>query len=284
MKKTLIALSILGTIGFTSANYNIQVPLEQTKGGSLPNGSIIFTNQAPAENWVATTPIYTDWVNFGELTNCTNWTPNPNTVAIGETFTQTASDCQQQQSRTRQDLEIETNTSATRNVGEEVIENQTIAATDKRETEGTGTPWDIFADARGLSKTWNNLTWMSANLTEVPSSPYPLTSVTSLNLQSNQLTNVDGLSNLTSVTTLNLAANKLTNVDGLSNLTSVNTLNLNDNPLTNINGLANVIVGVNIRIDGYYSGSKLAATTRFCSLNAPEKFPAGSAQKSRLCQ
>ena len=81
-------------MGLATANYSIITPLEAAKGGSLPNGSIIFTNQtqeppAPIENWLATTPFYTDWVNDGEPFNCTDWTPDPSTVALGETFTQT---------------------------------------------------------------------------------------------------------------------------------------------------------------------------------------------------
>ena len=45
MKKTLIALSILGAIGFTNANYTLKYPLEQAQGGSLPNGSINIKSQ-----------------------------------------------------------------------------------------------------------------------------------------------------------------------------------------------------------------------------------------------
>lgn len=83
MKKSLIALSIRWTISLTFANYMAIFPLEQTKGGALPKGSVKFTNQSQIENWLATEPFYTDWINVGDLTSC-NWTPNPNTVPLGK--------------------------------------------------------------------------------------------------------------------------------------------------------------------------------------------------------
>lgn len=334
MKNTLITLSILGIIGFTSANYTAKVPLEQLKGGSLPNGSIIFTNQTvTAGNWTAITSDTTEWVNDGEPFNCTNWTPDPSTVALGQLFNQTATDCEQKQTRTRQDREQETTTLEIRNIGVAVQENQIISATHTREIEGTGNliSWEDFADQRSLSKVWNSTLWNNRGLTEIPTVPYPITNPTTLALYENQITNIDGLSNLTSVGTLNLAYNNLTNVDALSNLTSVGAIHLDGNqltnidglsnltnvtwdisleenpnltnvnglinltnvgrylfirelPLNNIDGIANIVVGSEILIDENYSGPKLAATTRFCSLNDASKFSIWHAPKSKLCQ
>jgi len=51
--------------GAAQADYSAKIPLESTAGGSLPNGSIKFTNNQPtlpSENWIATAPIYTEWV------------------------------------------------------------------------------------------------------------------------------------------------------------------------------------------------------------------------------
>lgn len=151
MKKTLIALSILGAIGFTTANYTLKYPLEQAKGGSLPNGSITISNQTPMENWVPFESIYTGWINRGSLIGCSNWSPEPSTVEIGETFTQTATDCEQQQIRTRQDREQETTTKAIRDVGAPVEENQTIAATDTREAIGSLKTIECLYDRLGYT-------------------------------------------------------------------------------------------------------------------------------------
>lgn len=152
MKKTLITLSILGAISFTSANYTLKYPLEQAQGGSLPSGTISIKNitpQAPIENWMPTTPFYTEWVNDGEPFDCTNWSPDPITVALGETFPQTATDCQQQQIRTRQDQEIETNTSTVRTTGDSVIENQRVNTIETREAIGTLETTECLYDRHG---------------------------------------------------------------------------------------------------------------------------------------
>jgi len=81
----------------------------------------------------------------------------------------------------------------------------------------------------------------SKNLTnnDLPSSPLTFTSSDYIYIQSNQLTNVDFLSNLTKSTShMYLQNNDLTNLNGLSNLTSVTSyLRLDNNNLTNLDGL-----------------------------------------------
>ena len=63
-----------------------------------------------------------------------------------------------------------------------------------------------------------------------------------LYLNNNNLTNVDGLSNLRSVYDLHLNNNQLTNVDGLSKLETVTSYDfrLENNQLTNVNGLSSL--------------------------------------------
>ncbi|WP_137088462.1 hypothetical protein [Ectopseudomonas oleovorans] len=141
MKKIIIAALTVLTLGATQAEYTIKIPLEQNQGGSLPSGTISIKNitpQAPIENWMPTTPFYTEWVNDGEPFDCTNWSPDPSTVAIGETFTQTATDCEQDQTRNRQDREQETTTSAIRNSGSAIVEIQTLT-NQPSERPATGT-------------------------------------------------------------------------------------------------------------------------------------------------
>lgn len=275
MNKLILASIIASVSSAAQAELKMYIPLEKN--------SIKFTDRVDS-NWIATTPLESEWINVSDPTNCTNWSPELSTVPLGEIFTQTATDCVQNQTRTIQQREQETTTLAIRNVGIPVYENQTISATDTREAEGTAENWNTFADARSLSKDWNILNWQSQSLTKIPNAPYPLTNVTFINLYTNQLKNVDGFSNIEKADSIALNDNQLTNVDGLSNLTSVNNITLNNNQLTNINGLRNVKVSFVLRIDQTYSGPKLAASTRFCSLNAPSVFSIGYAQKSQLCQ
>lgn len=146
MKQIIIAALTMLTLGATQAEYTVKIPLEQNQGGSLPSGTISIKNitpQAPIESWMPTTPFYTEWVNDGEPFDCTNWSPDANTVTIGQAFTQTATDCEQPQTRTRQEREQETTTLAYRDVGLPIIENQTIAATDTRKSIGSLIPANV---------------------------------------------------------------------------------------------------------------------------------------------
>lgn len=45
MKKITIAILTMLTLGAVQADYTLKVPLEQNQGGSLPNGSIIYSGK-----------------------------------------------------------------------------------------------------------------------------------------------------------------------------------------------------------------------------------------------
>lgn len=90
------------------------------------------------EEWIATTPTYSEWTNVGTIYGCLVWTPETNTIDNGQSFTQTATDCKQDQTRTRQDREQEVNTLSYRDVGELITENQTLTnQTNTRSAVGT---------------------------------------------------------------------------------------------------------------------------------------------------
>lgn len=102
---------------------------------STPNENRTLTNQASTqvstgtmEQWVATTPTYTAWTNTSALYGCSVWTPAPSSKTTTGTFTQTASDCETDQTRNRQDREQESTTMAFRNKGTPVAETQTLTA------------------------------------------------------------------------------------------------------------------------------------------------------------
>lgn len=294
MKKIIILALTALTLATTQAEYSVKLKLEQDQGGHLPNGSIQLgssNTESPSENWIVYESLYSDWINNGDTYGCT-WTPDQSTLYLGQSFTQTATDCKQQQTRTVQYREIEENSGAIRNSGVPSNETQIIdVLEDPQEVTGTGTSWEVFANSKGLSNSWNSLTWFagvnSDILTEIPSDPYPLSSISGgLSLKDHNLPNLNGLSNLTNISgILMLQNNQLTNVDGLSNLMNVGLrLDLRDNPLTNINGLRNLQVQFKIDIDATYAGPKLSSGSRFCTLNDASKFNATSAQKTQLCE
>jgi hypothetical protein len=99
--------------GVTEESRNVSVSQAREAVGTL-------------ENWVAASPNYTNWQNTGGIYQCTNWTPDPSTIDYEASFTQTANDCKQDQTRSRQEREQETNTLAYRNVGTPITETQTL--------------------------------------------------------------------------------------------------------------------------------------------------------------
>jgi hypothetical protein len=81
------------------------------------------------ETWAATTSVYSAWANtVGKVQySCTNWSPAGSTKTVAGAFTQTATDCKTDQTRTRQDREMESTTKAIRNSGSAVTESQTLS-------------------------------------------------------------------------------------------------------------------------------------------------------------
>ena len=156
MKTTIIALTALIALTSTAqAGYRIVIPMEQSKGGALPNGSISIkprTPSLPAESWRVTDPLYSEWTNKGDIYGC-NWTPAASLVLRDEPFNQSETDCKQDQTRTKQDREQEIATLAFRNIGTPTIENKTTNAVSDRTQTATGTATCIFNQS-GISTQW----------------------------------------------------------------------------------------------------------------------------------
>ena len=284
MRKALLAISILVATGTATAEYTAKIPLEQAQGGSLPNGSITFTNQEPTtptapildcvnnpeENPTECQERLTAWEAFADARGLSkdwtslDWLAKDLTTIPTEPYPLTSVDFIDLSGNQLTNVDGLSNLTSVNFI---YLNNNKLTNVDGLSNLTSA------SDLQLSSNQLTNVDWLSN-----------LTSVDDLQLSSNQLTNINGLSNLTSVDNLNLDDNNLTNVDGLSNLTSANLLYLEDNQLTNINGLANLEIMTNISIDATYAGPKLAATTRFCSLNSPDKFAVGYSQKTQLCE
>lgn len=89
------------------------------------------------ESWLPFEPAYTDWANLNSPKNCTNWDPLPSFISEGTSFTQTATDCQQDQTRSKQEREQEATSLAIRDKGSSVTESRTISASNTRNAIGT---------------------------------------------------------------------------------------------------------------------------------------------------
>lgn len=125
MKKIILAIAGLSIISITQAAYTIIIPMEQSKGGSLPNGSINITPRTPGlptENWQPAEPFYGEWINLGTYYGCDNqkWTGNKS----GERFDASNSTCKLNQTRTVQEREMDQTMLTYRNTGPEKTEGR----------------------------------------------------------------------------------------------------------------------------------------------------------------
>lgn len=121
MKKSIIMLAsalLASTVLTANAQYQVIYGDKQINGDNIS-----FVKKG---KWVKAQPTVSDWVDVGPATNCSAWTPDPSTVAAGTTFTQTASNCTQEQSRTTQNREQNDYTLVYRNVGNPISESQTL--------------------------------------------------------------------------------------------------------------------------------------------------------------
>lgn len=89
--------------------------------------------------WAPWQDAVSDWSNVGVPTGCSNWTPLAETVPSGQSFLQSASNCQQAQERTIQPTERNTQTLAVRNAGSATVESQVVPASSTRSATGTKT-------------------------------------------------------------------------------------------------------------------------------------------------
>lgn len=127
MKKIILVISMFIIINSVQAEYVLKIPLEQSKGGALPNGSITITPKTPGlpnENWQPTEPLYSEWVNFGTYYGCDNekWTGNKS----GNRYDASNSTCKLNQTRTIQEREMEQTMLTYRNIGPEKTEERIL--------------------------------------------------------------------------------------------------------------------------------------------------------------
>jgi hypothetical protein len=200
---------------------------------------------AVGDKWKDIAPLVSPWKNQGTEYDCSEWAPSPGTIKEGETFNQ-SQNCKQGQERTVQQREQNETTLAIRDVGAPTTERQVLWQDHTQEAVGTMKPdgsaaWEKFATDRGLPTTWNNLGWISKNLSVLPSEPYPLSNIEVLTLNSNPLTSLGGIDSIVSVSDkLVLSSVPLTNLDGLRSLSSVGNFTFTSNTLINVDGLSNL--------------------------------------------
>jgi hypothetical protein len=105
-------------------------------------------------DWVATTPLVSNWENVGQPDGCTNWTPEADQVESGSILNQTATDCVQNQQRTVQAQQKNVKTQMIRSVGAPSIEPGTLLVSQTRVVTGTLGNWVPWTP---IASTWANV-------------------------------------------------------------------------------------------------------------------------------
>jgi hypothetical protein len=108
-----------------------------------------------AGSWSSIASVVSGWTNVGGPTNCTNWSPSTDTINVGTSFNQTATDCQQDQQQTVQAREQNNVTNEIRDVGAPQVNHKTLTVSSTRTAMGTfaGT-WSAISS---VTSAWTNV-------------------------------------------------------------------------------------------------------------------------------
>jgi hypothetical protein len=117
------------------------------------------------------------WTNSNGKYACSNWSPSPTTITVGQSFTQTATDCKQDQTRTRAESYVDHKSGSTVVVGNTVesqtLDNQTSSQTATGTKPTTVCRYDannFYGESYYTHGGWWNYTWRW-NGTTVSTSP-----------------------------------------------------------------------------------------------------------------
>jgi internalin A len=124
-------------------------------------------------------------------------------------------------------------------------------------------------DAEAAEQILSSMTELNLNSDELTdiSSLGSLTNLTTLDLYKNQITDISSLGSLTNLTTLNLGLNEITDINSLGSLTNLTTLDIGCNEITDFSSLGSLInlttldIGCNEITDISFLGSLTNLTT-----------------------
>ena len=101
--------------------------------GAASTQSQVLGGQVATRNYSVNV---SEWVNKGDVANCSNWSPDPSTVATGTSFTQNATSCTQSQERTRVE-QYDDHATGERVTAVNVTQTKSVAASSSRTSTGT---------------------------------------------------------------------------------------------------------------------------------------------------
>jgi internalin A len=144
--------------------------------------------------------------------------------------------------------------------------------------------WELMDSGVSLSN-------HSLNDANLPQETFGISSIYSLNIGHNNFTHIDFLQGITESRSDIIAnSNDLTNVNGLSSLISVKTLYLYDNDLKDVNGLRlltsvdNILMFDNPNLTDITALSNISTVTGFIALDNPTQYTNKPLESSVFCQ
>lgn len=148
--KTSLALSVFLASLIAHADYQVNYFLDKK--------SIIFTNTSVMEEWISTTPSYSEWTYVGDYFDCGSALPTIESQDDGFQFTQTIADCSRNRTRSVQQREQNDQTHAYRDVGNPVDENEVEKKlTYTKQLTGTNPAFTLNLEAGRYTATGNTL-------------------------------------------------------------------------------------------------------------------------------
>jgi hypothetical protein len=128
MRKHFTLLAALLIIPMIHAEYTVRIEIEKN--------NINFKNNIKIE-WIDTDPSFTEWkdISYG---SCDKWIPAATTELAGVQLTQNSTNCTRNQERYKQAKQKDKNSDRTQNVGEPILEKQTLKGSATRTITATG--------------------------------------------------------------------------------------------------------------------------------------------------
>lgn len=137
MKRSLfLAVSISLLTIHSSADYLIKYNVE-------PEPHSIILKEFPNTPPTSVSPIYTSWISVGNPFNCTDWTPDSNSIQVGQIFTQERS-CSINEERQKQNR-IKLPNGSIQNDGSPIVESRVSQANQTQSATGTLETWVAYS-------------------------------------------------------------------------------------------------------------------------------------------
>jgi hypothetical protein len=168
IKSMIVAGLACVAFGASASDYRFQYLLSTSVHSSSGSPTSPALPSSPDDGWESAPSVYGAWTDTGVAYSCSDWSPSVDTIATGVSFTQTATDCNQDQIRTVVPQRKNTSTGVIEPiVGGSTTESQTLSgATSTQSATGTALAPTVSMTAPDIvfSGVPFDLTWTGQNV------------------------------------------------------------------------------------------------------------------------